>query len=458
MNHSDDNIFNDFPNREYKGSVMIRMRLVISLALSCVLLFGGKAYAQETPSGEQQATQLITGLEGASGSAIGPDGAMYVTEGAAGRISRFDPQTGTVTTFATGLPEWLIGMGGVIDVAFIDETAYALVTLVADDVGGSDVVGIYRVDGEGSFTVVADLGAFSLENPPDTDFEVPTGVQYALEAYNDGFLVTDGHHNRMLYATLDGEVTEVTAFDNIVPTGLAVAGDTVYMTEAGALPHLPQDGKIASFDATSPTVSDTVSDVASGARLLVDVEVGPDGSLYALSQGEWAGPGEAGSPPLPNTGMLVTVNEDGTFTTVVEGLDQPTSLEFIDGVPYVVTLSGEIWALDSIQEQCTLGTIKGTYLFQAQGVVVEDGEVLPYAEAGIWTLDGEGNAEGVLSASLNGEPYARGDSFTATYENKSGCVFTATDSSGLEYDMFTTPAGETITYFSPGFSGTQVRQ
>ena len=31
-----------------------------------------------------------------------------------------------------------------------------------------------------------------------TDFFVPTGVQYALEPYRGGFLVTDGHHNRVL--------------------------------------------------------------------------------------------------------------------------------------------------------------------------------------------------------------------------------------------------------------------
>ena len=32
--------------------------------------------------------QLVSGLEGASGSTIGPGGALFVTEGAAGRISR----------------------------------------------------------------------------------------------------------------------------------------------------------------------------------------------------------------------------------------------------------------------------------------------------------------------------------------------------------------------------------
>ena len=48
-----------------------------------------------------------------------------------------------------------------MDVEFIGNTAYVLVTLVGTDVGGNDVVGIYRVDDSDSFTVVADIGAFA---------------------------------------------------------------------------------------------------------------------------------------------------------------------------------------------------------------------------------------------------------------------------------------------------------
>ena len=114
------------------------------------------------PSPAPTATQLLTGLEGGSGSTVGPGGALYVTESAAGRISRVDPKTGAITTFASGLPQSIVGIGGAIDVAFIGGTAYALVTLVGPDVGGSDVVGIYRVDGPDSFTVVADIGAFAM--------------------------------------------------------------------------------------------------------------------------------------------------------------------------------------------------------------------------------------------------------------------------------------------------------
>ncbi len=280
------------------------------------------------PSREMtQPTQLVAGLAGGSGSTIGPGGALYVTEGLAGRISRVDPKTGEVTTFASGLPKSIVGIGGAMDIAFIGKTAYVLVTLVGPDVGGSDIVGIYRVDGPHTFTVIADIGAFALAHPPKPAFFVPTGVQYALDVYHGAFVVTDGHHNRVLRVTLDGEVSEMIAFDNIVPTGLAVRGDTVYMAEAGPIPHLPENGKVVSFRPKSPTATE----VASGGRLLVDVEFAQGHTLYALAQGTWQLGNAAGSPALPNTGSLLRVNPSGTFTHVVDGLNQPTSLEFIRG-------------------------------------------------------------------------------------------------------------------------------
>ena len=316
------------------------------------LLLAVVLFAMITPSATSAAPQceapdaslLLTGLEGASGSTIGPGGALYVTEGATGTISRVDPKTGEISTFASGLPPSIVGIGGAIDIAFIGQTAYVLVTLVGADVGGSDVVGIYRIDGPDSFTVVANIGAFALSNPPSTPFDVPTGVQYALETYRGGFLVTDGHHNRVLRVALDGEITEFIAFDNIVPTGLAISGNTVYMAEAGPVPHLPQDGKVVSFGPKSPIATE----VGSGARLLVDVEFGRGRMLYALSQGEFPVGGPAGAPALPNTGALVEVNGDGTFTIVMDTLNQPTSLEIIGNTAYVVNLAGEIWKIEDI--------------------------------------------------------------------------------------------------------------
>ena len=161
-----------------------------------------------------------------------------------------------------------------------------------------------------------------------------------MESYRGGFLVTDGHHNRILRVTLDGEVTAFMAFDNIVPTGLAASGNTVYMAQAGPIPHDPADGKVVSFRPKSPTATE----VASGAPLLVDVEFGRGRELYALSQG-----------PLVAVLRVLRRSEhrkpregqpNGTLTVVVDGLDRPTSLEIIENTAYVVTLAGEIWRID----------------------------------------------------------------------------------------------------------------
>jgi hypothetical protein len=294
-----------------------------------------------TTSARPRAQLLVSGLQGALGSTVGPDGALYVVEGVAGRITRVDPRTGQTTTFATGLPKRVGALGGAMDVAFIHRTAYVLVTLVSPDVGGANIDGIYRVDGPHSVTVIADIGAFSMAHPPIPPFVVKTGVQFAMQPYKGGFLVTDGHHNRVLRVTLDGDISEARTFDDIVPTGLALRGKTVYLAEAGPVPHLPENGKIVSFTKRSHTVRV----VASGAPLLVDVEFGRGGTLYALSQGIFTPGNEAGSPANPNTGALERVNRIGTLTAIATGLNQPTSLEIIGHTAYVVTLTGEIWTI-----------------------------------------------------------------------------------------------------------------
>jgi hypothetical protein len=323
----------------------------LALVLSLVLMLGiSMSVAAETNWRDPYV--LAEDLDGSTGagSAIGPGRALYVTEAAAGRISRVDPRTGEVTTFASGLPlgNPEVGIGGAMDVAFIGETAYALVTLVGPQAGGSDTVGIYRVDGPNSFTVIADIGAFSSQNPPKTEYALDNGVQYALETFRGGFLVTDGHHNRVLHVTLDGEVSELIAFGNTVPTGLEVSGNTIYMGEAGPTPHDPEDGKILTFKPNSLAPIETI-EKAAGAQLLVDVEFGRGRTLYGLSQGVWDGEGP-GSPAKPDTGALMEVNREGEFTLVMGGLNLPSSFEFIGNSAYIVTLAGEVWVIDNVSD------------------------------------------------------------------------------------------------------------
>ena len=230
-----------------------------------------------------------------------------------------------------------------------------LVTLVSGEINGApfgdadDKNGIYRLEREGSFTLVADIGGWSVDNPPEPAFFVDTGVQYAMERYHGGFLVTDGHHNRVLRVKRNGSINEVATFGNDVPTGLEVTKGRIFITQLGPIPHEPEDGKVLALHRRSdPT------EIASGASMLVDVERGPHGKLYALSQGQWDGVGE-GSPALPNTGRLVIVKRDGSLTPVVDRhgqelvLDRPTSLEFVGNTAYVVSVDGNVYKVANLR-------------------------------------------------------------------------------------------------------------
>jgi hypothetical protein len=318
-----------------------------SLALVSVLVIAfhaGGAIDARTKSAAAAVSPhvLVTGLAGASGSTVGPDGALYVTEGATGTLTRVNPRSGRTITVASGLPPSIVGIGGAIDVAFIGRTAYVLVTLVGSDVGGNSAVGIYRVDGPNRFTVVADIGAYAVQHPPNTPFDVPTGVQYSLDRYLGGFLVTDGHHNRVLHVRLDGQISEFAVFGNDVPTGLAVWGRLVLMAQAGPVPHLPENGKILLL---SPKLK-TGLEFASGAPLLVDVEFGCGDAIYALAQGTFQAGNPPGSPANPNTGLLAEVDGDGNLDEIVGGLNLPTSLEVIGDTAYIVSMAGDVLRLD----------------------------------------------------------------------------------------------------------------
>jgi hypothetical protein len=292
-------------------------------------------------------SQLSSGLAGASGSTIGPDGALYVTEGAIGEVTRIDRKTGEQSLFAENLPPLIpdFGYGGPVDVAFIDDTAYVLVSLTDPFaiglVGGFEPQGIYRIDGPGSPTLVADLGAWSAANPPSNEFGLPAGVPYAIEPFRGGLLISDGHHDRVLWVGLDGTITEFYVGIDIVPTGFETWGHHVIVAQAGIIPHPPEDGKVVAVDAKNGQATE----IASGARLAVDVEFGRGRTLYILSQGEWVS-GFPGSPAMPGTGALFRRESDGSVTEVVGSLNLPTSLEIVGKMAYIVSLTGDVWAIE----------------------------------------------------------------------------------------------------------------
>jgi hypothetical protein len=338
-------------------AVVRRIGLFIAAAGLAAAVVPPTASAHDRNGPEVTRLTEFGGDDFVTGSTIGPGGALYVTDGVAGAVLRIDRRSGRVTSYADGLPPKAFpgfDIGGPVDVAFAGRTAYVLVTLVSGKLGDEPFGdpeaknGLYRIERDGSNTLVADLGQWSVDNPPEPAFFVDTGVHFALEPYRGGFLVTDGHHNRVLWVDRHASIHELATFGNEVPTGLETTAGHVFVTQMGPIPHLPQDGKVVAVRAGSEP-----REIASGASMLIDVERGAHGRLYGLSMGQWDGVGE-GSRAEPDTGRLVVVGRHGELTPVVDGhgqelvLDRPTSVEFVGNTAYVISVTGDVYRVNGI--------------------------------------------------------------------------------------------------------------
>ena len=145
---------------------------------------------------------------------------------------------------------------------------------------------------------------------------------------------------RVYRVTRDGTVTEMITFGDIVPTGLAVRGATIYLAEVGPVPHLPATGTAVSFGPKPATATE----VAAGSPLLVDVEFGRGRTLYALSQSTGSG-GPRGRPrcPAPAPGQ----GHRGRHLHRRHRSPRPADLARVHWhTAYVVTLGGEIWKIN----------------------------------------------------------------------------------------------------------------
>jgi sugar lactone lactonase YvrE len=340
-----------------EGFIMqLRRRLLSAAAIAGLiaspLLVASPASAHDTwdGRGEPEAELLVDDLGGGNGSTIGPDGALYVAVGTEGTIVRVDPRNGHTRTFAEDLPLPAGPYGGVVDVVFRGHTAYALVSLVDKEVGGDSQNGIYRIDDRDDHTLIANLSKFNRKHLPEV-YDLKSGNPFAIEAIDKGFLVTDGNHNRLLKVSKHGHVRELVAFDNVVPTGLEVTHKKIYVAQAGPVPHNPEDGRVISLKRWNLHERE----VASGYPLLVDVEKGKCGRLYALSNGQHQEDAGPAMPAEPDTGALLRVRGNGTLSVVVDELDRPTSVEFIHNTAFVTTLDGEIWRVEHVGGRCQDG-------------------------------------------------------------------------------------------------------
>lgn len=409
-------------------------KLAIGIIGTCILgaalgVAGGVS-AQDGPPPPTSGELLASGLLSPQGSTVGPDGAIYVGEGGTGegtefetpegpvfpgttgRISRIDPETGTRTTVADGLPSVGFGDGsgsGVVDVAFMGDDLYFLTTAGGAAMGLPDSPnGVYRIEGDG-FELVADIGGFNNDNPVDFEDAGPDGNPFAIQVRGNEFIVSDGNHNRVLRITTDGDISVLASYENVVPTGLeAEATGPVYLTNLGAFPHAPADGKINRI----AVPSGTTTTVASGYSQMIDVEFGPAGQLYALNFGDPSDEAEGLPPP---TGKMFRVNlSTGVMTPLVDGFAAPTSLEFIGDSAFVLNLLGQVWKIDGVAALQALPAAAPTTVAVDQFATATPRTGIAAPDTGTGPADSSSNAAlwvaiaviGVLGMSAAGAAFA----------------------------------------------------
>ena len=174
-------------------------------------------------------TTYATGFNNPRGLKFGPDGMLYVAEGGTGggnstvgqceqvpapvgpysgaatggRISRVD-SNGVRTTVTDQFPSSQTSenlVSGVADVAFIGDTLYAITagSGCSHGVPNTDN-GIFRVGGDGSITLVADLSAFQKAHPvahPEADDFEPDGTWYSMIAVRGYLYAVESNHGEI---------------------------------------------------------------------------------------------------------------------------------------------------------------------------------------------------------------------------------------------------------------------
>jgi hypothetical protein len=341
-----------------------------SLFILCVAVAGVSALpvASGTAAADPTVTVVMNGLDNPRGLAFGPQGALYVAEAGRGDIGEGDGpcavppggtnqvcygSTGSVSRLwkgvqkrvATGLPSYATAAGraqGPNDIAMLGPGS-AVVTigletsprfrdqLSADDPEWAGFGRLVRVSAGGQWRFVADLGAFEEQANPDP--RLVDSDPYGVLAVPGAAVVADAGGNDLLRVDTAGEVSLLAVLPRVpqandqepVPTSVVLGPDGAYYV--GEMTGAPFVDGAASIYRVVPGQAPEV--YLSGFKAVIDLAFDSKGNLYVLQHA-------TGPTMLLGPGQLIRVAPDGTRTTVIAGLDRPTSVTVgPDGALYV---------------------------------------------------------------------------------------------------------------------------
>ncbi len=311
-------------------------------------------------------SMYATGLDNPRGLRFGPDGYLYVAEGGTagngstvgqceqvidpvgpytsgytGRISKI--VNGVRTTVVAGLPSSQTSalqgslVSGVADVEFIGNTLYGLLAGAGCSHGIPDVPnGVIRVNGNGSWDLVADLSAYQMAhpvaNPEDEDFE-PDGTWWGMVAVRGDLYAVEPNHGELVRITTGGAVSRVVDISakmgHIVPTAIAYHGN-FYVGNLGTFPL-----NLGSSTIMHITPSGQIPQTIGHLTAVLGVAFDHQGQMYALENTTECPPA-APCFPGPFSGRVVRVARNGSLEVIVSGLMLPTGMTFgPDGALYV---------------------------------------------------------------------------------------------------------------------------